>query len=310
MTLRQFSLGTLLLLAWHSAFRDANGEEIAIVNPSFDFPEPGIAVTGFDDPLFDVPGWSSELTDAGARKPQAGDLSFPSMSGYDPPAIAWTADGRFYQMLSAPLTVNTEYTLSFLLGNSADISLEDQGFSLEEPTGFSAHLLVGDDFESALDRRLLMTSTTTELPNPGEWGEVSRVFLTHPDHHTSSFQGSSLFILFGCDCLSHLDSVELTADPKVPDFSLADINGDGEVDLADFTALKANFGKQFASHEEGDVNGDRVIDLTDFNILKKDFGTSSAAVPEPASAVLVMTAMAGIGMLYVRRKYLRRHHLA
>jgi hypothetical protein len=59
----------------------------------------------------------------------------------------------------------------------------------------------------------------------------------------------------------------------------ADINGDGVVDLADFSQLLVGFGKavddydQF-DHEEipGDINHDGVVDLADFSILLVQFG--------------------------------------
>lgn len=59
----------------------------------------------------------------------------------------------------------------------------------------------------------------------------------------------------------------------------ADINGDGVVDLADFSQLLVGFGEavddydQF-DHEEipGDINHDGVVDLADFSILLVQFG--------------------------------------
>lgn len=59
----------------------------------------------------------------------------------------------------------------------------------------------------------------------------------------------------------------------------ADINGDGVVDLADFSQLLVGFGETVddldeSDHEEipGDINHDGVVDLTDFSILLVQFG--------------------------------------
>jgi len=50
-----------------------------------------------------------------------------------------------------------------------------------------------------------------------------------------------------------------------------DANGDGAVNLADFNALKNNFGGS-GGLSQGDFTGDNLINLADFNILKENFG--------------------------------------
>jgi hypothetical protein len=86
---------------------------------------------------------------------------------------------------------------------------------------------------------------------------------------------------------------------QVPSGSpLGDANKDGTVTLADFSLLKADFGKAFASAswERGDFNSDRLVDLTDFSILKDHFDQSmnnGAAVPEPSAWVLGILATVG-----------------
>ncbi len=50
-----------------------------------------------------------------------------------------------------------------------------------------------------------------------------------------------------------------------------DVNGDGVVDLDDFTRLKDHFGAVRANRDMGDLNGDGAVDLADFAIMKSNF---------------------------------------
>lgn len=50
-----------------------------------------------------------------------------------------------------------------------------------------------------------------------------------------------------------------------------DVNGDGEVNLADLNLVLANFGQ---ATSEGDANGDGNVDLADLNLVLANFGTS------------------------------------
>ncbi len=72
-----------------------------------------------------------------------------------------------------------------------------------------------------------------------------------------------------------------------------DVNGDGTVNLADFTLLKDAFGTNsgdtgFIAGADFDGNGN--IGLPDFTTLKDNFG-ASAAVPEPATWILSLLGM-------------------
>jgi len=79
-----------------------------------------------------------------------------------------------------------------------------------------------------------------------------------------------------------------------------DANRDGIVDLQDFGLLKDNFGMTVgAIWDQGDFNADGAIDLQDFGILKDHFGHTTGdnpvtAVPEPASAMLILAASIGL----------------
>ncbi len=91
-----------------------------------------------------------------------------------------------------------------------------------------------------------------------------------------------------------------------------DADGDGDVDLADFTILRNNFGVDMgATVMTGDFNGDGTVDLADFTILRNNFGTTSdsdiaaidawyaSVVPEPTT--LGLAGVAGLGLLRRRR---------
>jgi len=78
---------------------------------------------------------------------------------------------------------------------------------------------------------------------------------------------------------------------------IADANYDGVVDASDLAALQTHLGQsvRLGDRVSGDLNTDGVVDLADFGILAFNFGTSTpanAAVPEPASGVLVLLGAA------------------
>jgi hypothetical protein len=82
-----------------------------------------------------------------------------------------------------------------------------------------------------------------------------------------------------------------------------DANGDGTVDLLDLSILGANFGQSPRTFAQGNFNepADTVVDLLDLSILGANFGATlgAVAVPEPASALLVL---AGVALAATRRR--------
>ena len=80
----------------------------------------------------------------------------------------------------------------------------------------------------------------------------------------------------------------------------ADANLDRTVNLADFAVLGQNFGGTGKTWATGDFNGDNLVNLGDFAVLGQNFGRSlpassdaaTAAVPEPATALLLAPALA------------------
>jgi GH35 family endo-1,4-beta-xylanase len=76
-----------------------------------------------------------------------------------------------------------------------------------------------------------------------------------------------------------------------------DYNGDGTVDAADYSVWRDTFGSSDDLRADG--NGDGVVDDGDYGVWKALFGTTygtgagslAAAVPEPASAVLLLAGL-------------------
>jgi len=83
---------------------------------------------------------------------------------------------------------------------------------------------------------------------------------------------------------------------RVPDPNPADFDQDGDVDFADLAAWQIGFGMSGgADFYHGDADGDGIVDGSDFLTWQREFGSLSlseaqAAVPEPASAILLLIA--------------------
>ncbi|MCA9189895.1 MAG: PEP-CTERM sorting domain-containing protein, partial [Planctomycetales bacterium] len=98
----------------------------------------------------------------------------------------------------------------------------------------------------------------------------------------------------------------------------SDFNGDGTVNEADWTIFSANLFGEFselsvaAAYGKGDLNGDKVVDVSDYRFFRNDFEAAQGvgsfqamlnSVPEPASAALLLSLVAGaFGMLRRSRK--------
>lgn len=83
-----------------------------------------------------------------------------------------------------------------------------------------------------------------------------------------------------------------------------DINGDGSVSFEDFLILSNNFGNEASLHTEGDLDCNGSVAFADFLVLSNNFGNTSgaaASVPEPTSAFLLASCLAGATMIRRRR---------
>jgi hypothetical protein len=81
----------------------------------------------------------------------------------------------------------------------------------------------------------------------------------------------------------------------------ADFDGDGDVDGADFLTWQQNVDKTTgAMQDQGDANGDGAVNGADLTIWQDQFGPAAtvngnaAAIPEPATALLVLMGLAAL----------------
>ncbi|MCO6047122.1 hypothetical protein NG895_24760 [Aeoliella sp. ICT_H6.2] len=94
---------------------------------------------------------------------------------------------------------------------------------------------------------------------------------------------------------------------EVPTTLVGDYNGDGEVDIADYTVWRNTLGATVAAGAGADGDGSGMIDAGDYQAWKTNFGTSLAAsaignvsnqaVPEPTAVILALAALTGLSIV-------------
>ena len=89
----------------------------------------------------------------------------------------------------------------------------------------------------------------------------------------------------------------------VPDPWPGDVDGDGHTDVSDLNVMALNWQGSGKTKEQGDLTGDGSVNAADLNILALNWQTwrdgMPAAVPEPASLALVLSAFL---LLLIRRR--------
>jgi hypothetical protein len=96
-----------------------------------------------------------------------------------------------------------------------------------------------------------------------------------------------------------INSVTLTA-ASMPQ---GDVDGNGVVNLADFTLIRNNFGTAVDNRNQGDLNGDSFVDLHDLRLWKAvaaPADIAAAGIPEPAGLALALSG--AFAVLAARRR--------
>ncbi len=90
--------------------------------------------------------------------------------------------------------------------------------------------------------------------------------------------------------IAEVELLGLTDDQVV-----ADANGDGVVNLADFDLIRNNFRRSVPQGENGDVNFTGNVDFEDFRLWKSVFGGGGPSnVPEPSTISLIVVGFTGV----------------
>ena len=188
--------------------------------------------------------------------------------------------------------------------------------SEEAPVGEWSHVVLtnaltdnGDgsttsDINVYINGVLVSGATPTWNPTAGQgtatFGDIARMgdfWATG----TSSFNGGlDEFAVY--DSVLSLAAIEAHAAAIVwPDLVPGDTDGDGDVDAADAATLAGHWQQTIAGgYSVGDFNGDGDVDDIDATILATNWTGSSAAVPEPSTATLLL--MLGVLGLAMRRR--------
>lgn len=121
-----------------------------------------------------------------------------------------------------------------------------------------------------------------------------------------------------CNLDTVLDAVDLQCVPSVEDRDAVlsalntvagDLDGNGNVEFADFLVLSGNFGSDNPSYAAGNIDLAGGVEFADFLVLSGNFGFSSAgaegnlsAVPEPNGVLLSMLGILPALCLRSRRR--------
>ena len=171
-------------------------------------------------------------------------------------------------------------------------------FNLVDTVGFTADLEL-DSFLGTGDASILTTDLMTFTGGSSLAAGSSNMFTATLDTSAAGAFSATYTLSFSDEDLpgaTALADLTLNLMGTVGD---ADFDDDNDVDGVDFLIWQRGLGIG-STHADGDANEDNVVDAADLAVWEAQYGTppplsASSAVPEPASAVLVLLGLAWRG---------------
>jgi hypothetical protein len=286
----------LLMLLVAVVSISASAEEVAIVNPGFEFADLG---NGDWNWLMDNEGWGyfANGGDLGSWNPMAIDFPNEAPAGEN---ICWTnpggvgVPGGFAQVLAETLRAETTYTLTVEVGNSPlyswggyKVQLLAGGIPQETGDGTDytgavtgGNLLAEDDNSLTIPEGTFKTSTVvfdSTVVDPSLLGEPLQIRLLCRGNTSAGDE-------------AYFDYVKLYADPPPPvsgpltvkltlgvndEFNLTPVKDSMTIEVYDTPCLAA-IGAGLPADNPGDINADCITDLEDLALSLETWLTDNS----------------------------------
>ena len=191
-------------------------------------------------------------------------------------------ESRFFSFDVNPSVLVAGTNLIAVEVHQASATSPDLSFDLRL-TATSSSQLIGDVL--ANDNDVDGDSLSAAVTDPPDHGiltlRADGTFIYTPE---ANFAGVDTFTYRASDGARTSDpaTVTLTIEPPVSTpCTVADLNADGQVTLADLARLVENYGASPEPFEDGDLDGDGYVGVADLPLLRNLLGQSCARAPPP-----------------------------